>query len=44
MFEGLSLVAILVATGVGLGVGITGTARILTGKKKPPPAKPDTND
>ncbi len=35
MFEGLSLIAIGVATAVGLGVGITGTYRILSGKKKP---------
>lgn len=39
MFETGTLVIIGIATLVALGVGITGTARIMTGKKKP-----DKND
>lgn len=35
MFETGTLIIIGAATLIALGVGITGTARIMTGKKKP---------
>lgn len=35
MFETGTLIIIGLATAIGLGVGITGTARILTGRKGP---------